>query len=1477
MAFTLQLLHASDQEAGIPALQDAIGLSAVLNALQGNYENTLKLTSGDLFIAGPFFSASADIYDSATTRQPAGQVGIADVLIQNELGWNAAAVGNHEFDAGDATFFSLLAPNPNWVNGTIGGQGIGPAGYPGALFPYLSNNLNYSAATLPAGLTVVPNGGQPLPNTLTGSVIADVNGTSVGILAAVTPYLPSIANIGRVQMTTGSSITASTPIAQQVDALIANLQPEVQALGNAGINKVVLMTHLQEAEIEQALAQRLADLGLGVDIHIGGGSHRVMSNEATIPPLRLDETQQNAGQLLQPYPQPFTSGANTVYYVNTGANYRYLSQLVANFDDAGVITSIGSESGTYATDIAGVDRLYAEDITTFDQVRAVADPDVVAIVDGVGQLVNELDGTIFGQTSVFLNGIRGDVRTQETNLGNLTADANDFYAEKYLTAYGDALLPGFNQIDVSFKNGGGIRDQIGLSFIPGGGGALVQLPPPANPNVGKEEGDISRLDISNSLRFNNALSVGTMTAAGLYETAEHMVAGVERVAGQFGQIGGFRFSFDPTAPARTSTTPGQRIQNLALFNNDGSIKDIVVQNGRLVGDPNRNFSVVTLSFLATGGDSYPRVLQNVKSLGSFAEPTSLGQANLVAGSEQDALAEYLAATYNTTSGQTPFAQADTPQALDERVQNLTFRADTVLDGSDNGGGTRIFDIQGTAHRSPLEGQIVEAVPGIVTLVRNNGFFMQDPTGDCMDATSDAIFVLTSTRPTVQVGDQVEVSGTVSEFRAGTTTGRNSNLSTTQLTRATVTIVSSNNSLPAPTLIGLEGRTPPTERIAGNAPSNTVEAEDYIFNPSQNGIDFFESLEGMRVQVNGGVVVGPTNDFGEVWVLADNGEGTSSRTPRGGVVIRPDDFNPERIQVQFPQATAPRVNVNDRLSSVIGVVNYDFGNFEVLPTEPVSATAGGLQREVTELTTGGDKLTLASYNIENFSPRSSSIQIANIGRHIAVNLDSPDIIGLQEVQDNNGAPTVPSGQPVPRDGVVDASQSYQVLIDAIVAAGGPTYKFFDIAPEELRDGGQPGGNIRVGYLYNPDRVSLVTRPGGTATSNTTVVDGGLSASPGRLDPTNPSFTSSRKPLAAEFVFNGQRLFTINNHFASKGGSDALFGRFQPPINGGEDQRIGQSEVNREFVEALLASNPNARVAVLGDLNEFQFFPALQVLETTAAGDQVLFNLTNTLPEGERYSYIFEGNSQTLDHILVTQALLNANAEYDGVHINSEFFDQDSDHDPRIARFDLANPSQSVGQTNVIRGSNGDDEIAAGSNQAIFGRDGDDIIGPAPDSIGSNLINGGRGNDLLIARQNDVLEGGAGNDYLSAADGRGGNDLRGGAGDDLLFGGLNDNLNGGADDDVIYAGQGGVNILTGGSGNDQFWIAYNRLPETFNVITDFGRGQDVIGIRSVAGVTSFADLSLVQIGDSTLVQALGQNVALFQGVQARQITSDRVVFA
>ncbi|MEB3175014.1 MAG: 5'-nucleotidase C-terminal domain-containing protein [Cyanobacteriota bacterium] len=654
--YTLQILHASDQEAGIPALQDAVGLSAVMNALEGQYENTLKLSSGDLFIAGPFFNASTDLYR---------QAGIADILIQNELGWDAAAVGNHEFDGGPGTFFNLLAPKA-----TTTGVGIGPEGYLGAQFPYLATNLDYSQEANLQSL-VKPNGQAPLPNSLTGSVVIEINGEQIGVVGAVVPYLPQIAGIGKIQMLTDPN---TRDIETNAQNLAANIQPVVDDLVNQGINKIVLMTHLQQFEIEQALAPKLKN----VDVLMGGGSHRVMASEGT--PLRQDEAQ-TPPELLQPYPQEFTDAdGNPIYLINTAPNYRYLGQLVVEFDANGLITEIGAESGPYATDIAGVDRLYEESVATFEQVKALADPELVAVVDNVGAFINTLDGSIYGNTLVYLNGRRGSVRSEETNLGNLTADANLWYAEQY----------GFD-IDISVKNGGGIRDQIGVSFIDGGSNEFIELPPPANPAVGKAEGDISQLDIGNSLRFDNKLSVADISAQGLKDLAEYFVAAWAPGAapGQFGQIGGFRFSFDPSKTAiafeRNANglatgvaTPGQRIQNLVMIQNDGA-EMVIVENGELKVAPDQTYKMVILDFLAGGGDGYPSFyFQNVTKLADLTAPETFpNQApNLPQAGEQDALAEYLAALYPDASQ--PFNEADTPIELDTRIQNLSVREDAIL-------------------------------------------------------------------------------------------------------------------------------------------------------------------------------------------------------------------------------------------------------------------------------------------------------------------------------------------------------------------------------------------------------------------------------------------------------------------------------------------------------------------------------------------------------------------------------------------------------------------------------------------------------------------------------------------------------------------------------------------------------------------------------------------------------------------------------
>ncbi|HET9241933.1 MAG TPA: Ig-like domain-containing protein [Gaiella sp.] len=589
----------------------------------------------------------------------------------------------------------------------------------------------------------------------------------------------------------------------------------------------------------------------------------------------------------------------------------------------------------------------------------------------------------------------------------------------------------------------------------------------------------------------------------------------------------------------------------------------------------------------------------------------------------------------------------------------TMAADRVISFTTVPLPARIYDVQGAAHLSPLDGRTV-SVPGVVTAVRPNSFTMQDAVGDGNVATSDAILVFANgIGSTVSVGQAISVSGRVSEFRPGGATS--ANLTTTEIVSPTVTPGGPGATV-VQTVIGLGGRVPPTSIIDDDA-AGSVETGG-SFDPATDGIDFYESLEAMLLRVNDPVVVGPTNQRGEMWVLADGGAGAGVRTARQGIIIRPTDFNPERIQLddEIVLDSTPDANVGDGLApAAVGVLDYNFGSFELLLTSALTRVEGGLEREVAR-PQQPTELAVATFNVENLSPRDDPAKFARLAGLIVNNLRAPDIVALEEIQDNDG-PT--------NSTVTDASQTLQQLIAAIQAAGGPTYQFRQINPVDDQDGGQPGGNIRVGFIFRTDRgLEYVDRPGGTSTTATGVTgrnnQARLTFSPGRIDPQNAAWVDSRKPLAGEFRFRGKTYFVIVNHFNSKGDDQPLFARFQPPARLTETQRHQQAQVVNDFVDEILAADRNALVVVLGDINDFEFSETVEILE----GGGALTSLMSTLPAGERYSYVFEGNSQVLDQILVTEKLAKPSTSYDVVHVNSEFFDQASDHEPQVARFVFA---------------------------------------------------------------------------------------------------------------------------------------------------------------------------------------------------------------
>ena len=632
--FTLQILHAADQEAGIAALEDAPNFSAVLNALQDDFENNLVLSSGDAFIPGPFFSASETVF---------GGQGRGDILIQNELGFQAIALGNHEFDAGTGTLADLIQPDPE-------------SDYDGALFPYLSANLDFNTDEDLAPL--VAEDGQEassITNQIAGNTIVTVNGEPIGIVGATTPTLASISSSGDVTI---RPLEFDSDNPDDIAALAAEIQGSVDTLlaANPEINKVIVLSHMQQISIEQQLAGLLTD----VDVIIAGGSNTLLADETDR--LRVGDEADGVYPILTE-----AADGNAIAIVNTDGNYKYVGRLVVDFDAEGVIIPESIDpniSGVYATDEEGVAA-----------VGGTPDPEIVEITDQLSEVIAEVEGNIFGSTDVFLNGTRGDVRTQETNLGNLTADANLALAKQF----DDSVV-------ISIKNGGGIRDDIGEIIVPPGATSpddFIQAPPAANELAGKEEGDISQLDIANSLRFNNGLTLLTLNAQELLDVIENGVSQTEDGAtpGRFPQVSGIRFSFDATLES------GDRVISLAVVDDDGAIIDTVVENGELVGDSSRTFRIVTLNFLAGGGDDYPfptgesanRVDLVTEDSDNPTPETRTGVATFAPdGSEQDALAEFLAANFEEAA----FNLEDTDFALDNRIQNLAFREDTVLDSTD---------------------------------------------------------------------------------------------------------------------------------------------------------------------------------------------------------------------------------------------------------------------------------------------------------------------------------------------------------------------------------------------------------------------------------------------------------------------------------------------------------------------------------------------------------------------------------------------------------------------------------------------------------------------------------------------------------------------------------------------------------------------------------------------------------------------------
>ncbi|PJX13584.1 bifunctional metallophosphatase/5'-nucleotidase [Halomonas sp. 141] len=666
--FQLQLLHAADMEGGGGDLLNAPRFISLVDYLEDQYANTLFISSGDLILPGPYLSAAAESSLQAAFQAAVEKIygleagsmsgimaasGRIETLLMDLIDAAAVTLGNHEFDLGTALLAGMISADVN------GGTAADVA-WLGAQFPYISANLDFSGDSALSGLATSEIFTQDafqstLEELLAGAntpklapaVIAERGGEQIGIIGLTTQILESISSPGGVEVLGGGS--------NDMQALAAIIQPVIDDLESRGVNKIILSSHLQQIQFEEELATLLN----GVDIIIAGGSNALLADQ---------EDQERglfpgAGEPYDTYPiLTQDAGGNDVVIVNTDGGWRYVAQLVIEFDAEGRIIADSIDdmiSGIFASTDEQVAALWGDLESAF----AEGTKGQIAndLVGAVAEFVAEQDGNILGLTDVYLVGEREAVRTEETNLGNLTADANLWYARQL-----------DQEVLVSFKNGGGIREPIGDVVVQGGDSAPSFQAPGANPAIGKPEGAISQLDAASSLRFNNDLTIISVTRSTLLDILEHAVAAAAPgvTSGQFAQVGGIQYSFDWNQPA------GARIQNAVILNEDGTVNDVLVANGRLVGSAEETLKVVTLGFLADGGDGYPLgegcYTSRVDLMDAFTDD---GVFTFAAnGTEQDAFAEYMAAMFS----ETPFSQAETPASEDLRIQNLSVRQDAVF-------------------------------------------------------------------------------------------------------------------------------------------------------------------------------------------------------------------------------------------------------------------------------------------------------------------------------------------------------------------------------------------------------------------------------------------------------------------------------------------------------------------------------------------------------------------------------------------------------------------------------------------------------------------------------------------------------------------------------------------------------------------------------------------------------------------------------
>ncbi len=577
----------------------------------------------------------------------------------------------------------------------------------------------------------------------------------------------------------------------------------------------------------------------------------------------------------------------------------------------------------------------------------------------------------------------------------------------------------------------------------------------------------------------------------------------------------------------------------------------------------------------------------------------------------------------------------------------------------------IMQIQGSGSRSPLEGQAVRTT-GVVYDISFNGFWIQDPTGDGDDSTSDGVFVFTSSAPkSINKGDGVSVTGTVSEFA---TAGDPSASPMTEITgKPTYTVQSSGNPLPTPV---------------------NITASDIDPN---GGIDQLERYEGMRVHIDTLNVVAPTGGTvneanatsssngvffgvipGQSRPFRKAGIELPASAPSGSPCCIPFwNGAPQRIRVDTDVISAPQgqglnLTTGAVVSNLTGPLDFSQHAYTIVTETLPMIVTGNISAIPVPTPDPAKEFTVASFNMERFfdttdDPAVSDVVLTSVAFANRLNkaslairnvMKTPDIIGVEEMEN------------------LATLQAVATKINGdAVAVGDPNPGYSAYLVE-----GNDVGGIDVGFLVQSRvTVNSVTQYGEDTTY---------------IDPTGATaLLNDRPPLVLDASVTNEHETT---HFMAIVVHQRSLSSIDDPIDGPRvrAKRRAQAEYLANLVQSFQTADPQARIIVVGDFNAFDVndgyvdtmgtvegnpTPADQVvLASSDLVDPNLTDLQTTLPEDQRYSYINYGTAQTIDHAIVSQGMLSILSRFAYARNDADFpetYRNDPDRPERLSDHDM----------------------------------------------------------------------------------------------------------------------------------------------------------------------------------------------------------------